>query len=407
MQLKKWLKTLWSLKGDFALVDIECNYYIARFTNLDDHHHVMNQGPWMIGDNYLMVRRWVPNSVPDKAPIQHLMAWVQIPNISIEYFDNDFLRTIVEKISNVVGIDSTIANAERGKFTRLSVELNLSKPLLYKFKHKNRVWKIQYEGLRILCFHCSEVGHKEDNCPDCQQKVTHDHNHTQSLNKLDEASVINKQNPKCREEFGAWMFVKKPQRKKAQKNSGKDDAHGHDPNLGQVNQGLEESIEQGRVAKNKAKKSNHPDSTSFNKAGTSGSRDLTPSAFQANIKLNQKQYGPNKVTHRPLDPRTAKIVPGSPLGPESQMNPRMTIPPLMLFEMLVTANRMICATKKDFLLTLRELIHKYDPKVLALVETKVSGAIVDNVCRKIGFRGAHRVEVVRFSRGFWVLWRDD
>jgi len=56
MQLKKRLKTVWSLKGDFALIDIDCDYYIARFTNLDDRHHVMNQGPWLISDNYLTVR---------------------------------------------------------------------------------------------------------------------------------------------------------------------------------------------------------------------------------------------------------------------------------------------------------------------------------------------------------------
>ena len=50
--------------------------------------------------------------------------------------------------------------------------------------------------------------------------------------------------------------------------------------------------------------------------------------------------------------------------------------------------------KSEYLLTLKELIRTYEPKVLALVETKVSGVIAENVHRKIGFRGMHRVEAL-------------
>ena len=58
-------------------------------------------------------------------------------------------------------------------------------------------------------------------------------------------------------------------------------------------------------------------------------------------------------------------------------------------------------------MVLKELIRKYEPKVLALVETKVSGSIADHTCRRIGFRGMHRVEALGFSGGIWVQWKDD
>ena len=43
-------------QGDFSLIDIGYEYYITRFTNMDDYHHL----------------------VPDKAPTSFFTAWIRI-----------------------------------------------------------------------------------------------------------------------------------------------------------------------------------------------------------------------------------------------------------------------------------------------------------------------------------------
>lgn len=136
------------------MTDIGYKFYIARFTNQDDYHYVLTQGPWMIEDNYLTIRKWVPNFIPDEAPIKVLTAWVRILNLSVEYFDGNFLHKIGSKIGKVLRIDKTTSNAEKGQFTRLIVEIDLTKPLLSKFWLKGRIWKVQYEGLQLICFNC-------------------------------------------------------------------------------------------------------------------------------------------------------------------------------------------------------------------------------------------------------------
>ncbi|KAJ8436524.1 hypothetical protein Cgig2_026639 [Carnegiea gigantea] len=75
LRLKRNLKAKWALKGDFSLIDIGCDYYVTRFSNLEDYDHVMMNGPWMIGDNYLVIREWVPNFVPEEDTIEKLTAW--------------------------------------------------------------------------------------------------------------------------------------------------------------------------------------------------------------------------------------------------------------------------------------------------------------------------------------------
>lgn len=68
------LRLMWSLKGEIALTDVGCAFYVVRFSAMEDYEFVMTQGPWMIGDSYLTIRKWVPNFVPDEEPIRTLTA---------------------------------------------------------------------------------------------------------------------------------------------------------------------------------------------------------------------------------------------------------------------------------------------------------------------------------------------
>ena len=106
---------------------------------MEDRTHVLTPGSWMLGENYLTIHKWVSNFVPDEEPIRFPMAWICIPNINIEYFDYEFLDMIGQKVGKVIGIDQPTANVERGRFTRLSVEVDLSKPLLSKFRLNGRI----------------------------------------------------------------------------------------------------------------------------------------------------------------------------------------------------------------------------------------------------------------------------
>lgn len=84
MSLMKRLKKKWELSGGLVLTDVGHEYFIARFSNVGDYNHVLTQGPWMFDDNYLTIRKWIPNFVPDNAPMRFLTAWVRIPHLSVE-----------------------------------------------------------------------------------------------------------------------------------------------------------------------------------------------------------------------------------------------------------------------------------------------------------------------------------
>lgn len=207
MSLMKRLKKKWELTGGLILTDIGHDYFIARFSNIGDYNHVLTQGPWMLDDNYLTIRKWVPNFIPDNQPMRFLTAWVRIPHLSVEYFDKEFLRKIGGKIGKVARIDNNTAMAQRGKFTRLSVELDLTKPLLSKFWLKGKIWKVQYEGLMMICFHCGRIGHLGETCSSKLSMLVEDPQDNTLLEDKTEEPI---QSPVEQQDFGSWMMVKKP-----------------------------------------------------------------------------------------------------------------------------------------------------------------------------------------------------
>lgn len=56
-------------------------------------------------------------------------------------------------------------STERGRFARIRVEVNLGKKLIPKIKIRNRIYRVEYEGLNLICFDCGKYGQHRDQCP--------------------------------------------------------------------------------------------------------------------------------------------------------------------------------------------------------------------------------------------------
>ncbi|KAK4282536.1 hypothetical protein QN277_013898 [Acacia crassicarpa] len=65
------------------------------------------------------------------------------------------------------------------------------------------------------------------------------------------------------------------------------------------------------------------------------------------------------------------------------------------------------AGRRNFPLTMKDIVNKYCINILCLMEPRISGNRADKVCQKLGFGHWIRVEASGFSGGIWILWNSD
>ncbi|WOL13741.1 hypothetical protein Cni_G22519 [Canna indica] len=86
----------------------------------------------------------------------------------MEYWSNNILFKIASLISKPIKVDDHSFNWERGRFVRICIEIDFTKPI------KQDVWigkpnvglfqAVKYERVPYFCFKCSMIGHRVNEC---------------------------------------------------------------------------------------------------------------------------------------------------------------------------------------------------------------------------------------------------
>ncbi|XP_057432162.1 uncharacterized protein LOC130724913 [Lotus japonicus] len=162
--MKTRLSNIWQLTGEFDLLDVDNGFYMVKFDRPEDRKKVMDGGPWMIFDHYLAVAPWSKEFISPAAKITKTLAWVRVSGLNVTFYDESFLLSLARLFGNPVRVDMNTLNAERGKFARICVELDLTLPVVGKFWFEGFWYKVVYEGLHIICPKCGCYGHRGREC---------------------------------------------------------------------------------------------------------------------------------------------------------------------------------------------------------------------------------------------------
>ncbi|PPR98740.1 hypothetical protein GOBAR_AA21936 [Gossypium barbadense] len=111
--LNNRISSLWNPSKPFHIMDIENEYFLAKFQSTDNYAKVLSQGPWLIYGQYLTVQPWTK----EFNPYNHTQAW-------------KILEEIGGTIGKVVRLDFNTDSRITGHFARIAVYVNLDKPLI-------------------------------------------------------------------------------------------------------------------------------------------------------------------------------------------------------------------------------------------------------------------------------------
>ncbi|CAL1383990.1 unnamed protein product [Linum trigynum] len=159
------LRWKWRPSGTMDVMDLNNSTFLVNFNNEHDYLHALTGGPWVILDHYLIVHQWSPNFRTSEKIHRSVVAWVQLPELPVHFYHREVLFALGNLLGRTVKLDYHTEHLERGKFARIDVELDMSKPLQTRIRLDGFWQQVVYENLPEVCFECGRIGHSEQACP--------------------------------------------------------------------------------------------------------------------------------------------------------------------------------------------------------------------------------------------------
>lgn len=110
-------------------------------------------------------------------------------------------------LGRTVKIDYNTQNSQRGKFSRVAVDIELDKPVKGQMKIDGEIQRVECEDLPNICYSCGRVGHSSFFCP-------FKSNESVSMEQTDKNTTLHQTEretamaePAMAGEFGPWLHA--------------------------------------------------------------------------------------------------------------------------------------------------------------------------------------------------------
>ncbi|CAI0462323.1 unnamed protein product [Linum tenue] len=145
--------------------------------------------------------RWYKGFNPWKSQVSSTLVWVQLPDLPIEFINKEAAMKIGSLIGKAIRVDRATELGARGKFARVCVEVDLTRPLLGRYKVEGIEYLIQYEGLENICTDYGQYGKSTLKCS-CKDPVV-------VVETVEEVPETQEEESSRGPNYGDWMMVKK------------------------------------------------------------------------------------------------------------------------------------------------------------------------------------------------------
>ncbi|KAI9085740.1 hypothetical protein K1719_032346 [Acacia pycnantha] len=389
------------------------------FMHTDDYMEALTGGPWVINDAYLNVARWKPEFSPKKAQVESVVAWVRFLDLPAPLFDKKFLLNLGNVIGKAIRLDVHTAQRARGKFVRMCVELDLTKPLVPQF---------EVEG------QCGIFGHRRDGCEEFHKRATEVHMDvevTEGIRKEAEPSEVKKE---------LWQIVQRPRRQRMNSMSNQVFQNGSRFSvLGSEVEGESEQKGVGRVLDNalnlggqgKAQGEGSvreqkwhgrngilgESKRNFGPSNPRGAEALGRKTAKGKeekvLKVAMRYKGAGEVDKENLNPGNSNCIQNAGEGSgmvDGNRYARMEEKDecrgrsIEIGYATPVLGAKIGAASKGVAAVIRDMKKRYKLDMAVILEPRISGRKASKVIRNWGFMHSCRVETEGFSGGIWILW---
>nr|GEX55216.1 hypothetical protein [Tanacetum cinerariifolium] len=161
-------------------------FFLFQFNTKEGLESVLENGPWLIRSEPLMLHIWSHNTDLKKAEVKHASVWVKLHHVPIVAYSEIGLSLITTLIGKPIILDSYTSNMcvnswGRSTYARalieVSVEVELKDELIIAIPvgkdkgHSLETISIEYEWRPPRCSTCLIFDHSSDKCPKLPKEV--------------------------------------------------------------------------------------------------------------------------------------------------------------------------------------------------------------------------------------------
>ena len=155
-------------KGYFVQ-ELDDRRFLFTFFHEYDISRVLEGGPWIYDNMYILLHRLMPNEAPVAIPLDSFDFWVQIHNLPVRFMSTKVGKQFGDFMGKFIQYDESNNTRFGASYMRVKVQIDVSKPL--------KCWKkillsngsssqvlFKYERLGLFCFLYAKLGYTERFC---------------------------------------------------------------------------------------------------------------------------------------------------------------------------------------------------------------------------------------------------
>ncbi|XP_029152421.1 uncharacterized protein [Arachis hypogaea] len=145
-------------------LDVGFDYFLVKFDVAEEREKVILGGPWMIERNYVAVKPWDQEFRSSENCFKATLVWIRISELPIWCYQEDAMLRVAAVVGIPVKVDLATKLAERERYARTSVQIDLGLPVTKKILIEGVEYEIEYESLHLICGSCLKFGHDMKVC---------------------------------------------------------------------------------------------------------------------------------------------------------------------------------------------------------------------------------------------------
>ncbi|KAL5783740.1 hypothetical protein ACOSP7_008769 [Xanthoceras sorbifolium] len=187
---------IWRTTQSFIIENVKENVFVFQFQNQADKRRVLTGGPWSFDKCLIVLEEPRGDGKFLDMGFSHVQFWVQLHNVPLVCMTKEIGWALGNKIGRVMDIDVGATGDCLGRFLRVRVVIDVTKPLNRFLRvcllegDPDTVLLLRYERLAEYCFQCGVVGHVVREC-----QIAYDSGGSSSVPEY---------------KFGTWMRAESP-----------------------------------------------------------------------------------------------------------------------------------------------------------------------------------------------------